>query len=199
MIAIQRSFFDHENIARTKLKNENGQNISSIRFGFNDIVFEINILEEYPITQSFAEYYKEMVCKNPDVEFSKKNLIYFWDNFVDKLIYEEYFNNCFKYIYNVVNLIITNEELSKEEKKAYVERVQALLNKNEMLCYFFNLISFYSRENMTTTYIDNLKEYGFFNDLLRSNKLADIIEKNISNDVKRSFWKKYDNEESALK
>lgn len=132
MLAIQRSFFDHKHIEETKIKEEK----ESIHFSFQSASYDIRIEKEHPITLSFAEYYMEFVKMKPDTKFSADNLEKIWGNFVDELVYEEYFNNCFKYIYCVINLIVKNRELSDEEKRAYVERVQALLNKNEMFCYF---------------------------------------------------------------
>lgn len=187
MLAIQRSFFDHKHIEETKIKGMK----ESIHFSFQSVSYDIRIEKEHPITLSFAEYYMEFVKMKPDTEFSVDNLKKIWGNFVDELVYEEYFNNCFKYIYNVINLIVQNKELSDEEKRAYVERVQALLNKNEMFCYFLNLISFYSIQGMTESkYIKTLKKYKFFDDLFRSYQFSDIIKKSIPNDVINAFWEK---------
>jgi len=191
MLAIQRSFFDHKNVEQTKLKKKNGQEVSYIHIEFKSVKHEIAIDKEHPIALSLAEYYKSVVDKYPDTEFSIDNLKKLWGMFVNELVYEEYFNNCFKYIYNVINLIVQNDELSDEEKRVYVERVQALLNKNEMFCYFLNLTSFYLLQELTESkYIKTLKEYRFFDDLFRSDQFSRIIQKSIRKEVINPFWEK---------
>lgn len=190
MLAIQRSFFDHKNVEQTKLKKKNGQE-ASIHIELKSVKHEIAIDKEHPITLAFAEYYKSVVDKYPDTEFSIDNLKKLWGMFVNELVYEEYFNNCFKYIYNIVNLVVQNEEMSDKEKRVYVERVQALLNKNEMFCYFLNLISFYSLEGLTESkYIKTLKEYRFFDDLFRSDQFSGIIQVSIRKEVIDPFWER---------
>ena len=187
MLAIQRSFFDHKLIEDTKTKSKE----ESIHFCFQSAKFDIRIDKEHPITLSFAEYYREFVRLKSDTEFTVDNLKRIWGSFVNELVYEEYFNNCFKYIYNVINLIVQNKELSDGEKRVYVERVQALLNKNEMFCYFFNLITFYSKQELTESkYIKTLKEYRFFDDLFRSGQFSRIIQKSIRKEAINAFLEK---------
>ena len=187
MLAIQRSFFDNRYVNLTPLKDKSDK----IYIDFRSKQFDVKIDVKHPVTQSFAEYYKKIYENYKDTEFSLDNLKIIWGTFVRNLVYEEYFNNCFKYIYNVINLIVQNEELSDEEKTAYVERVQALLNKNEMFCYLINLLSFYSMEGLTKSrYINTLKKYGFFDDLFRSYQLSDIIKKSIPNNIISAFWEK---------
>lgn len=93
----------------------------------------------------------------------------FYSSFIYDKSNVEYFKNCFKFIYNIV-MLVEKSEIDKKDKKLYIDRIQALLNRNEMFCYFVNLVAHGNKLQGNKLveherYIKDLKKYKFFKDL----------------------------------
>lgn len=72
--------------------------------------------------------------------------------------------------------------IAQVDKSKYVERVQSLMNQDELFCYYINQIV-YSNES-DSQYLKILRTYDFFRDVITADKFAGIM-KNISLSDKR--------------
>lgn len=72
--------------------------------------------------------------------------------------------------------------IAQVNKSKYVERVQSLMNQDELFCYYINQIV-YSNES-DSQYLKILRTYDFFRDVITADKFAGIM-KNISISDKR--------------
>lgn len=184
MIAVMRDFFDNKYIENTRLKKAHftrGKYRISIRIKFKRCRIYLNASN--PITMSFVQYYKQIIYSHKYAIFLDADIVLIYRLFMKNLEYEEYFNNCFKFIYNIV-MLVEKSDLSEDEKRKYMERSQALLNKNELFCYLINLIVYYYDKDMQNIeYLKLLSKYNFFGDLFQSRTFSEIIKKGIPQNI----------------
>ena len=80
----------------------------------------------------------------------------------EALIYKAVFQNCFKYIYHMVDAVV-NSSLDKDEKKRYIGIIQAQLNLDILFCYFINQIVM--NGDAVSEFTKILNECDFFKNL----------------------------------
>ena len=68
-------------------------------------------------------------------------------------------------------MLVEKSKIDVEDKQLYIDRIQALLNRNEMFCYFVNLVEYIDKLSVEekikkhVEYIEILEKYNFFKDL----------------------------------
>ena len=114
---------------------------------------------------------KEYVNKGQQNKIiSTEILSLFYRDFTSQVLNVENFKNCFKFIYNIV-MLVEKSKIDVEDKQLYIDRIQALLNRNEMFCYFVNLVEYIDKLSVEekikkhVEYIEILEKYNFFKDL----------------------------------
>lgn len=110
----------------------------------------------------FCRLYKEVSSHNGNRCFTLSDIKQIWDMYSEALIYKAVFQNCFKYIYHMVDAVV-NSSLDKDEKKRYIGIIQAQLNLDILFCYFINQIVM--NGDAVSEFTKILKEYDFFKNL----------------------------------
>ena len=184
LISMQSSIFRNPNILKTELdvncidiinSNIGSSCKNTIGVCFENIQYRYTIVQSLPLMLSFVKYYQGLhrYCNKV---FTVQQISLIWSSFTNNMLHKESFNMCFKYIYNMI-ITIENSNLTSAEKISYIERTQALFDRNELFCYFINLVFFYKNEN--SKYLQNLKYYEFFKDLFRDEEYRMLIKRTI--------------------
>lgn len=182
MIALQKSFFHNEFLRTTELNHTIVvKNIAFIFLRFRGKTHMYLIDTHLPIAINFSIFLSKIRNDFPNEAFSHQDLVYIWDNYTNRLVYRSHFLNSFKFLYNIINTI-TVSNIAQVDKSKYVERVQSLMNQDELFCYYINQIV-YSNES-DSQYLKILRTYDFFRDVITADKFAGIM-KNISLSDKR--------------
>jgi len=137
LLAQQRNLFESSCIIHTLLKTDHTKN--TVTTVINGADFSVNIAKDQPVTTNFYNYYRDIVNAYKGQTFDFPTISKIWNDFVSQLVYRANFLNCFKFLYNIIDTIEASE-LSDKDKALYMERTQALLNQDELLCYYINLI-----------------------------------------------------------
>lgn len=110
----------------------------------------------------FCRLYKTVSSHNGNRCFTLSDIKQIWDMYSEALIYKALFQNCFKYIYHMVDVVV-NSSSDKEEKKRYIGIIQAQLNLDMLFCYFINQIVM--NGDSVSEFTKVLKDYDFFRNL----------------------------------
>jgi len=173
MIALQKSFFDNDFLRITKLNHTLVINkIAILFFSFRGRTHFYHIDTRLPVTINFSNFFTEIWNNFPNESFSHQDLVYIWNYYTERLVYQSHFLNSFKFLYNIIDTI-TIAKIKTEDKAKFVERVQALVNQDELFCYYMNQIV-YSNEN-DSPYLKILRAYDFFKDVLSADKFSGIM------------------------
>ena len=137
LLAQQRNLFENSYIIRTHLKIDHTKDkVTTI---INGTDFSVNIAKKQSVTTNFCNYYSVIANAYSGQTFDFPTISKIWNDYVTQLVYRANFLNCFKFLYNIIDTIEVSE-LSDKDKALYMERTQALLNQDELFCYYINLI-----------------------------------------------------------
>ncbi|WP_337946100.1 putative phage abortive infection protein [Segatella sp.] len=148
----------------------------------NRIGFHFDIVDNQPVTTNFCRCYSNIAKKCSGQTFDFPTISKIWNDFVSQLVYRANFLSCFKFLYNIIDTIEASE-LSDKDKALYMERTQALLNQDELLCYYINLIV--SSGGYEQRHLATLRKYNFFKDLVNSDLYKDILHSSIASFLKQ--------------
>ena len=180
LLAQQRNLFESSCIIHTLLKTDHTKN--TVTTVINGADFSVNIAKDQPVTTNFYNYYRDIVNAYKGQTFDFPTISKIWNDFVSQLVYRANFLNCFKFLYNIIDTIEASE-LSDKDKALYMERTQALLNQDELLCYYINLIV--SSGGYEQRHLATLRKYNFFKDLVNSDLYKDILHSSIASSLKQ--------------
>lgn len=159
LLVLQKDMFTQDNLMKTKQDESVTEQIE-----MNDkIKYDDNIYH------SFFMFYKYRTEKDiPSID----NIHKIWDDFYKTISYKSDFSQCFKYIYHEVETIVEYKNVfkDKKQKKYYARLIQATMNKDELFCYYINLlIFFYANYNSSDRrkHIKLLCDTEFFADICR--------------------------------
>ncbi len=117
-----------------------------------------------------TEFYKYFADRLDDVK-TVRDLVDIWAEFQkNKLNSEESvrFSHTFKYVYHEVTTVHKESTISTAAKRHYIGIIQSLMNKDELFCYLINLLQHFEKyPDDKNDYREQLKQYHFFDDLLR--------------------------------
>ena len=184
LLAQQRNLFESSCIIHTLLKTDHTKN--TVTTVINGADFSVNIAKEQPVTTNFYNYYRDIVNAYKGQTFDFPTISKIWDDFVSQLVYRANFLNCFKFLYNIIDTIEASD-LSDKDKAIYMERTQALLNQNELFCYYINLIV--STGGYNQKHLATLRKYNFFKDLVNSDLYREILHSSIASSLKQMMSK----------
>ena len=177
LLAQQRNLFENPSISQTLLKPN-----PILTTMINRIGFHIDIVDNQPVTTNFCRCYSNIAKKCSGQTFDFPTISKIWNDFVSQLVYRANFLSCFKFLYNIIDTIEASE-LSDKDKALYMERTQALLNQDELLCYYINLIV--SSGGYEQRHLATLRKYNFFKDLVNSGLYKDILHSSIASSLKQ--------------
>lgn len=184
LLAQQRNLFESSCINHTLLKTE--QTKGTITTVINGADFSVNIAMERSVTTNFCNYYSDTVNAYSGQTFDFPTISKIWNDFVSQLVYRANFLNCFKFLYNIIDTIEASD-LSDKDKAVYMERTQALLNQDELFCYYINLIV--STGGYNQKHLATLRNYSFFKDLVNSDLYREILHSSIASSLKQMMSK----------
>lgn len=134
---------------------------------FSQLIANHKDVSTEKICTKFYEYFSE---KKDDVK-TMRDLVDFWAVFQkDKLDIDESvrFSHMFKYVYHEVITVHKESTISQRAKCHYIGVIQSLMNKDELFCYLINLMQHFEKyPDDINDYREQLKQYRFFDDLLR--------------------------------
>ena len=173
----QRNLFENSCVSQTLLKPN-----PTLTILINRTDFHFNIEVDQPVTTNFCRCYSNIAkaCSGQTFDFPTISKI--WDDFGSQLVYRANFLNCFKFLYNIIDTIEASE-LSDRDKALYMERTQALLNQDELFCYYINLIV--STGGYNQKHLATLRTYNFFKDLVNSDLYKEILHNSIASSLKQ--------------
>lgn len=177
LLAQQRNLFENPSISQTLLKPN-----PILTTMINRIGFHFDIVDNQPVTTNFCRCYSNIAKKCSGQTFDFPTISKIWNDFVSQLVYRANFLSCFKFLYNIIDTIEASE-LSDKDKALYMERTQALLNQDELLCYYINLIV--SSGGYEQRHLATLRKYNFFKDLVNSDLYKDILHSSIASSLKQ--------------
>lgn len=177
LLAQQRNLFENPSISQTLLKPN-----PILTTMINRIGFHFDIVDNQPVTTNFCRCYSNIAKKYSGQTFDFPTISKIWNDFVSQLVYRANFLSCFKFLYNIIDTIEASE-LSDKDKALYMERTQALLNQDELLCYYINLIV--SSGGYEQKHLATLRKYNFFKDLVNSDLYKDILHSSIASSLKQ--------------
>ena len=177
LLAQQRNLFENPSISQTQLKPN-----PILTTMINRIGFHFDIVDNQPVTTNFCRCYSNIAKKCSGQTFDFPTISKIWNDFVSQLVYRANFLSCFKFLYNIIDTIEASE-LSNKDKALYMERTQALLNQDELLCYYINLIV--SSGGYEQRHLATLRKYNFFKDLVNSDLYKDILHSSIASSLKQ--------------
>ena len=177
LLAQQRNLFESSCVSQTLLKPN-----PTLTILINRTDFHFNIEVDQPVTTNFCRCYSNIAkaCSGQTFDFPTISKI--WDDFGSQLVYRANFLNCFKFLYNIIDTIEASE-LSDRDKALYMERTQALLNQDELFCYYINLIV--STGGYNQKHLATLRTYNFFKDLVNSDLYKEILHNSIASSLKQ--------------
>ena len=177
LLAQQRNLFENSCVSQTLLKPN-----PTLTILINRTDFHFNIEVDQPVTTNFCRCYSNIAkaCSGQTFDFPTISKI--WDDFGSQLVYRANFLNCFKFLYNIIDTIEASE-LSDRDKALYMERTQALLNQDELFCYYINLIV--STGGYNQKHLATLRKYNFFKDLVNSDLYKEILHNSIASSLKQ--------------
>lgn len=177
LLAQQRNLFENSCVSQTLLKPN-----PTLTILINRTDFHFNIEVDQPVTTNFCRCYSNIAkaCSGQTFDFPTISKI--WDDFGSQLVYRANFLNCFKFLYNIIDTIEASE-LSDRDKALYMERTQALLNQDELFCYYINLIV--STGGYNQKHLATLRTYNFFKDLVNSDLYKEILHNSIASSLKQ--------------
>lgn len=117
----------------------------------------------------FTEFYEFFVGRLDDLK-TIRDLVYIWAEFQKGLGIEKSvrFSHTFKYVYHEVTTVHKEGTISTAAKHHYIGIIQSLMNKDELFCYLINLLQHFEKyPDDDNDYREQLKQYHFFDDLLR--------------------------------
>ena len=177
LLAQQRNLFENPSISQTQLKPN-----PILTTMINRIGFHFDIVDNQPVTTNFCRCYSNIAKKCSGQTFDFPTISKIWNDFVSQLVYRANFLSCFKFLYNIIDTIEASE-LSDKDKALYMERTQALLNQDELLCYYINLIV--SSGGYEQRHLATLRKYNFFKNLVNSDLYKDILHSSIASSLKQ--------------
>ena len=177
LLAQQRNLFENPSISQTLLKPN-----PILTTMINRIGFHFDIVDNQPVTTNFCRCYSNIAKNCSGQTFDFPTISKIWNDFVSQLVYRANFLSCFKFLYNIIDTIEASE-LSDKDKALYMERTQALLNQDELLCYYINLIV--SSGGYEQRHLATLRKYNFFKDLVNSDLYKDILHSSIASSLKQ--------------
>ena len=177
LLAQQRNLFENSCVSQTLLKPN-----PTLTILINRTDFHFNIEVDQPVTTNFCRCYSNIAkaCSGQTFDFPTISKI--WDDFGSQLVYRANFLNCFKFLYNIIDTIEASE-LSDRDKALYMERTQALLNQDELFCYYINLIV--STGGYNQKHLATLRTYNFLKDLVNSDLYKEILHNSIASSLKQ--------------
>ena len=116
-----------------------------------------------------TEFYKHFADRLDDVK-TIRDLVEIWAEFQKGLGIEKSvrFSHTFKYVYHEVTTVHKEGTISPSAKHHYIGIIQSLMNKDELFCYLVNLLQHFEKyPDDENDYREQLKQYRFFDDLLR--------------------------------
>lgn len=180
LLAQQRNLFENTYIIRTHLKIDHMKDkVTTI---INGTDFSVNIAKKQSVTTNFCNYYSVIANAYSGQTFDFPTISKIWNDYVTQLVYRANFLNCFKFLYNIIDTIEVSK-LSDKDKALYMERTQALLNQDELFCYYINLIV--STGGYNQKHLATLRKYNFFKDLVNSDLYKEILHNNIASSLKQ--------------
>lgn len=184
LLAQQRNLFESTHIIRTLLKT--GHTKDTVTTVINGTDYSVDIEKRHSITTNFCNYYSDIANAYKGQTFDFPTISRIWDDFVSQLVYRANFLNCFKFLYNIIDTIEASD-LSDKDKAIYMERTQALLNQDELFCYYINLIV--STGGYNQKHLATLRKYNFFKDLVNSDLYREILHSSIASSLKQMMRK----------
>lgn len=184
LLAQQRNLFESSYIIQTLLKT--GPTKDTVTTVINGTDYSVNIETRRSIAVSFCNYYSDVVNAHKGQTFDFPTISIIWDDFVSQLVYRANFLNCFKFLYNIIDTIEASD-LSDKDKAIYMERTQALINQDELFCYYINLIV--STGGYNQIHLATLRKYNFFKDLINSDLYREILHSSIASSLKQMMSK----------
>lgn len=167
----------HEKVLKHNIEFTSRYNLSSVVSTVDNNIFSI----------CRNEYRKSIGIGLPTIDVSC-----FWDDFnrwdiVDSVSID--FKNYFKYIYHEINIVVSQpyEVLDDDAKRRYIQLIQAQMNYDELFCYLINQVEYLSywernqignkkKYDRAKKHVENLRKYGFFEELCKSrSEYVDLV------------------------
>lgn len=145
-----------------------------VRFNCTKKCFPLSWIKKESVFHNFVCYYEN---RTKDTDLSIDKIAIIWNDFYKHISRKYDFSKCFKYIYHEIDIILDFETKIKDYDKKddslrhYAQLVSGNMNKDELFCYFINLLVFFY-ENETDTekreaHLNFLIKYDFFQDICR--------------------------------
>lgn len=124
-----------------------------------------DIFAEKDLTTGFYTYYIDERRHVTTIG----GLVDVWNGYKVHIGYDKSvrFSHAFKYVYHEVVTVLTDDTIDRRQKRHYIGIIQSLMNKDELFCYLVNLLQHFEQYPDDEDYREQLKQYGFFDDLLR--------------------------------
>lgn len=134
LINNHNSLFRNTSLKTTVLTNK-GHEINGFTLTEND--------------DNFTNFYN--YCIDRKVNTNANTLIKTWDDYVKKIKENVLFSHCFKFVFNEIETVLhtfdnDQDKNDKEERKHYLEIIQANMSHAELFSYFINLLQHYLKK-----------------------------------------------------
>lgn len=115
-----------------------------------------------------SDFYVMLYNKLDDVR-NIRDLCDIWGAYNDSMKSDSVkFSHAFKFVYHEVITVLDDDTINDLSKRRYIGIIQAMMNKDELFCYLVNLLQhFENYPEDDNDYREQLKQYHFFDDLLR--------------------------------
>lgn len=158
----------------TQLISIQAELFKEARFNCTKKCFPLSWIKKESVFHNFVCYYEN---RTKDTDLSIDKIAIIWNDFYKHISRKYDFSKCFKYIYHEIDIILDFETKIKDYDKKddslrhYAQLVSGNMNKDELFCYFINLLVFFY-ENETDTekreaHLNFLIKYDFFQDICR--------------------------------
>ena len=161
--------------------------------GFNALFSQLIAIhkEAFVKKQFFIDFRKSFERDKNSIQ-TIDGLCDYWDRYQESLKNESVeFSHAFKYVYHEVVTVLYNESIDEQAKRHYIGIIQAMMNKDELLCYLVNLMQHFHRYPFDANDIrEELRHHHFFDDLTRLHDkryrpLMECLDKYLYSDISK--------------
>lgn len=137
-------------------------------------IFPLSLINKESVFHEFVRYYEN---RTKDTALSIDMIAKIWNDFYKHISCKYDFSKCFKYIYHEIDIILDFETKIKDydgkddSLRHYAQLVSGNMNKDELFCYFINLLVVFHENGIGTkereAHLEFLVKYNFFQDICR--------------------------------
>ena len=161
----------------TQLISIQAELFKEARFNCTKKCFPLSWIKKESVFHNFVCYYEN---RTKDTDLSIDKIAIIWNDFYKHISRKYDFSKCFKYIYHEIDIILDFETKIKDYDKKddslrhYAQLVSGNMNKDELFCYFINLLVVFHENGIGTkereAHLEFLVKYNFFQDICRVSK-----------------------------